>query len=436
MPNHRVVIIGGGFGGLYAAQALEESPVDITLIDRRNFHLFQPLLYQVATGTLAPGDIAFPLRLIVEHQQNIRVLLGDVVGFDISNKSVMLRDGGVFPYDTLILASGSEPNYFGHDEWRTHAPGLKTVEDATSMRSRILMSFEQAERESDPEKIKSWLTFLVVGAGPTGVELAGALAEIAHKTLRDGFRHISPSSAKVFLIDAVELVLPGYPAELSKKAKQSLEHLGVTVRGGCKVTDVKADAVMIEAGGKPERIPTRTVLWTAGVRASPLGQLIGIATGAEIDRGGRVVVNSDLSVPGHPELFVIGDLANPSAQEKQTLPGVAPVAMQQGRYVAQLIEKRLVGKTVPAFKYHDRGSIATIGRNRAVANLGWIKFSGFFAWLAWAFIHIVEIIEFENKIMVILQWGWNYVTWNRTDLLITQMPATPPPESKQELPSK
>jgi NADH dehydrogenase len=342
-----------------------------------------------------------------------------VVAFDVPGRRVLLRDGEKIPYDTLMLAAGSEPNYFGHDEWRAVAPGLKTVEDATAMRSRILMAFESAEREPDPVKVASWLTFVIVGAGPTGVELAGALAEVARKTLRDGFRHIQPTSAKILLIDAVEHALPGYPLSLSINAGKALNRLGVILRTQCRVTDVRPGAVVIGEGDKAETILTHTVLWTSGVRASPLGEALAKATGAAIDKGGRVLVEPDLSIAGHPELFVIGDLANPSTHGNLGVPGVAPAAMQEGQYVAEVIENRLKGRSIAPFRYRNRGSLATIGRNAAVADFGWLRFGGFPAWLAWAFVHIFKLLEFENRFLVMVQWAWNYLNWRRTDLLIT-----------------
>ena len=421
--SHHVVIIGGGFGGLYAARALKHVPVQVTLLDRRNFHLFQPLLYQVATGTLAPGDIASPIRLVLKRQKNVRVLLGEAVGFDVPGRQVLLRDGGKIPYDTLVVAAGSETNYFGHDAWRAAAPGLKTVEDATGMRSRILTAFESAERETDPAKVASWLTFVIVGAGPTGVELAGALAEVARKTLRDGFRRIQPSNAKILLIDAVEHALPEYPLSLSLKAEEALRRLGVILRAQCRLTDVRPGFVVIGEGDKAETIPTHTVLWTSGVRASPLGAALSKAAGAAIDKGHRVLVEPDLCIPGHPELFVIGDLASVKAEGDQVVPGVAPAAMQEGQYVAEVILTRLKGKSIPPFRYRNRGSLATIGRNAAVADFGWLKIDGFPAWLAWAFVHIFKLLEFENRFLVMVQWAWNYLNWRRTDLLITRPPA-------------
>jgi len=419
MEKHKVIIVGGGFGGLYAARELKDADVQLTLLDRRNFHLFQPLLYQVATGTLAPGDIASPLRLLLQHQKNARVLLGDVTDFDISAHQVILSDGDRMPYDTLVVATGSEPNYFGHDDWRRSAPGLKTVEDATRMRSRILLAFEKAERETNPEKIASWLTFVIVGAGPTGVELAGALAEVAHKTLRNGFRHIKPSQAKILLVDPEEHVLPGYPHKLSLKAEKALHRLRVTVRTRSRVTDVQPGVVILGEGATAERIQTQTILWTSGVQASSLGKKLVQATGALLDKGGRVMVEPDLSVAGHPEIFVIGDLANPSAKDQPSLPGVAAVAIQQGRYVGERIKHGGRGEPPKPFRYHDPGKLATIGRNAAVADFGWLQMDGVLAWLLWAFIHIFKLLVFENRLLVMMQWAWNYVTWRRTDLLIT-----------------
>ena len=425
MPDHKVIIIGGGFGGLYAARALKSAPVEVTLLDRRNFHLFQPLLYQVATGTLTPGLIAAPLRLILKRQANTRVYLAEAEDFDVSGRNVLLRDGSRMPYDSLILAAGSEPNYFGHAEWPHLAPGLKTVEDATHMRSRILLAFEKAERETNPDQIKRWMTFVIVGAGPTGVELAGALAEIARKTLRDGFHHIETAEARIVLVDAVKQVLPGYPPGLAAKAERTLKGLHVTTRFNCRVTEVFSDSVTLQReDGTTERIETRTILWTAGVRASPLGERLAKSAGASVDKEGRVIVEPNLSVPGHPELFIIGDLANPSARDKQTLPGVAPVAIQEGRYVAEVIRRRLKGEPAPrAFHYHDPGSMATIGRNAAVAHIGRLQVNGFTAWLIWLFVHLYQLIGFQNRLLVMLQWAWNYLTWKRADLLITAAPS-------------
>jgi NADH:ubiquinone reductase (H+-translocating) len=416
-----VVIIGGGFGGLYAARMLKGAPVQVTLIDRRNFHLFQPLLYQVATGWLSPADIASPLRAVLKRQRNVQVLLAEATDIDVANRRVILADGEV-SYDTLIVATGARYNYFGHPQWETLAPGLKTIEDATEIRRRILFAFEAAERESDPERVRSWLTFVIVGGGPTGVELAGTLGELAKDTLRNDFRHVNPAESCILLVEGADRILPPYPPELSAEAAAALTRLGVTVRTGATVTDVQADAVTLRSKEQNEQIATHTVIWAAGVQASPLGRLLGTATGAEIDRAGRVVVAPDLSVPGHPDIFVIGDLASCRNQQGQPLPGVAPVAMQQGEYVAKLIQQRLRGQTPPSFQYHDRGNMAIVGRAEAVADIkGW-RFSGFLAWLAWLFIHLINLVEFENRLLVLIQWAWNYFSRNRSARLITGEP--------------
>ncbi|HEY7426807.1 MAG TPA: NAD(P)/FAD-dependent oxidoreductase [Gemmataceae bacterium] len=414
----RVVIVGGGFGGLYAARALGKAGVRVTLIDRRNFHLFQPLLYQVATGGLSPANIAAPLRAVLKRQKNTRVLLGDVIGFDLERRLVLLKDGSE-PYDSLIVATGSRHHYFGHPDWENYAPGLKSVEDATAMRRMILSAFERAERCTDPEECQALLTFVVVGGGPTGVELAGALGEVAHATLRGNFRSIDPARARILLLEGIDRILSTYPPKLSEKAVKSLTRLGVTVCTGTVVTDVQPDRVTLRSGDKTEVIRTRSVLWGAGVQASPLAKELAKATGAEVDRSGRVVVQPDLSLPGHPEVFVIGDMANYPHQGGQPLPGVAQVAMQQGRYVADLIQRRLRGTAPPPFHYHDRGTMATIGRASAVADLGWIRLSGTSAWLIWLFIHILFLIEFQNRVLVMFQWAWNYFTRNRAARLIT-----------------
>lgn len=412
--------MGGGFGGLYATKSLKNAPVRVTLIDRRNFHLFQPLLYQVATGALSPANIAAPLRAILKRQKNTSVLLAEVVDIDVTNRSVALSDGAKLSYDSLIIAAGARHHYFDKDEWEKLAPGLKTIEDATEMRRRILLAFESAEREPDPGKVKAWLTFVIVGAGPTGLELAGALAEIAHDTLKYDFRSINPADARILLIEGAERVLPPYPANLSAKATEQLSRLSVTVRTSTIVAGIQPDSVTIRSGGKIEKIPTRTVLWAAGVQASPLGQILSKATGVTLDRAGRVMVEPNLTVPGRPEIFVLGDMANFSHQTGRPLPGVAPVAMQQGHYVAQLIDARLreQAQTAP-FRYKDKGSMATIGRAAAVADIGGFHFSGVFAWLAWLFIHLMYLVEFENRQLVFLQWAWNYVTRNRAARLIT-----------------
>jgi len=415
---HRVVIIGGGFGGLSAARSLRHAPVEVTLIDRSNYHLFQPLLYQVATGALSPANIASPLRTILKKQKNVRVLLAEATAIDTGNRRVVLSDGDV-EYDTLIVATGSSHQYFGHDEWEQFAPGLKTVEDATDMRRRILLAFETAEREPDPEKVRALLTFVIVGGGPTGAELAGALGEIANDTLRHDFRKIDPSEAQIILIEGADRVLPSYPRSLSTAAQRMLEGLGVTVRTAHFVTDVGPTGVRVSKGEQSETIPTRTILWAAGVLASPLGRILLNQAGAALDKSGRVVVEPDCTVPGRPEIFVIGDLANFSHQTGAPLPGVAQPAIQQGRYVARVIEERLRGGEIDPFRYRDKGSLATLGRSAAVADLHWLRLSGLSAWLIWIFIHLLYIVEFQNRLLVFIQWGWFYFTYNRSARLIT-----------------
>jgi NADH dehydrogenase len=416
--SHHVVIVGGGFGGLYATRRLKRAPVRVTLLDRRNFHLFQPLLYQVATGALSPANIAAPLRAVLRRQANVVTLLAEVVDFNIAERQVILSDGQL-SYDTLVVAAGGRHHYFGHDEWETLAPGLKTIEDATHIRRRVLLAFEAAERETDPERRQAWLTFVIVGGGPTGLELAGNIGELAHHTLRGNFRGMDPASARILLVEGTDRILPPYPPVLSAKAARQAERLGVTVRTGAIVTDIQPDAVTLRVGSQSDRVPARTVLWAAGVQASPLGARLAKATGAALDRAGRVVVGPDLTLPGHPEIFVIGDLAN-CTQDGKPLPGVAPVAMQQGRYVADLIVRRLRGAAVPGpFRYRDHGSMATIGRAAAVADLGWLKLSGFPAWLAWLFIHLLYLVAFQNRFLVLSQWAWNYFTRNRAARLIT-----------------
>jgi len=417
MPHH-VVIIGGGFGGLYAAKALRRAPVEVTLIDRRNFHLFQPLLYQVATGALSPGEIASPLRFVLRRSLNTEVLLGEVVDLDVAGRRVILRDGEA-AYDTLIVATGSSHHYFGNDQWEPLAPALKTIEDATEMRRRILLAFEKAEREPDAEARSAWLTFVVVGAGPTGVELAGALGEIANDTLRHDFRHIIPPESRILLLEGGDRVLPAYPTDLSARAEESLIRLGVRPITGAVVTAIDEAGVTVRRGAQEERIAARTVLWAAGVAASPLGRFLAEQGGAQLDRAGRVIVEPDLTIAGHPEILVIGDLANFSHQTGKPLPGVAPVAMQEGRYAAELVRQRLAGKTVAAFHYHDKGSLATIGRAAAVADFGRIHMHGMPAWLTWLFVHLLYLVEFDNRLLVLIQWAYNYITRNRGARLIT-----------------
>ncbi len=419
-----MVVIGGGFAGLGAARALRRAPVRITLADRRNHHLFQPLLYQVATGGLSPANIAVPLRLILKKQENARVLLAEATGFDVKERRVLLADGDL-PYDTLIVATGAAHDYFGNDEWAPLAPGLKTIEDATEIRARILLAFEEAEKEADPRKARALLTFVIVGAGPTGVELAGALAEIARDTVRHEFRAIDPAAARVILLDAVDRVLPAYTTDLSEKARRSLASLGVIVRTGSIVEKIEPGWVTVRSGEMIEKIAAHTVLWAAGVSASPLGKALAAATGAPLDPAGRIVVEPDLTVPGRPEIFAIGDLASFTHQENRPLPGVAPVAMQEGRYVAALVRSRLRGEGFSPFHYDDPGSMATIGRSHAVAMLGDLRFSGVVAWLLWLFVHLLYIVEFERRVLVLLQWAWSYFTRNRGARLITHLPAAP-----------
>jgi NADH:quinone reductase (non-electrogenic) len=415
--RQRVVILGGGFGGLYAAKALRKAPVALTVLDRRNFHLFQPLLYQVATGSLSPGEIASPLRAVLRRQQNTQVLLGEATDLDAERHSVIL-DSGELEYDTLIVATGSTDSYFGHDDWERIAPGLKSIEEATEIRHKILYAFEAAEREHDPEIRREWLTFVLVGGGPTGVELAGALGEIAHDTLRRDFRSIRPEEAVILLVEGGPRVLPAYPEDLSRKAETSLKRLGVTVRTNALVTAIEATGVTVKISTGAERIATRTVIWSAGVQASPFGRTLQRRAGAQLDRAGRVMVNPDCSVPGHPEIFVIGDLAH-LEQEGQLLPGVAQVAMQQGGYVARLIEKRLRGETAAPFRYFDKGNLAVIGRAAAVAQIGPLHMSGLLAWLTWLFVHLMYLVEFSNRVLVFVHWGFLYLTFDRGARLIT-----------------
>jgi NADH:quinone reductase (non-electrogenic) len=416
--NHRVVIIGGGFAGLYAAQSLNNAPLQVTLIDRRNFHLFQPLLYQVATGWLSPANIASTLRSVLKRQKNARVLLAEAVDFDVEKREVILKHGTV-AYNTLIVGTGSGYHYFGNEQWRPLAPGLKTIEDALEMRRRIFSAFEAAERDSDSGRARAHLTFTIVGGGPTGVELAGALGEIARDTLRNDFRNINPANTEIFLLEAADRILTPYPPALSQKAANFLNDLGVTVQTNAFVTAIDKGAVTVKRGDKEQRIPCETVLWAAGVRASPLGEALAKRCDAQTDRSGRIIVEPNLSIPNHPEIFVIGDLANYSHQTSRPLPGVAPVAMQQGRYVARFLLAKLAGKPMAPFRYNDRGNMAIIGRARAVADLSLFQLAGFWAWLAWLFIHLLYIVEFENRVLVLVQWGWNYFSRNRSARLIT-----------------
>ncbi len=401
--------MGGGFGGLYCARALRRTNVSITLVDRSNFHLFQPLLYQVATASLSPGDIASPLRHILRRQRNVEVWMGEVVDIDVRNRTVVLADGRL-TYDYLVVATGATHAYFGHDDWAVHAPGLKTVEDALELRRRFLLAFEAAEREAAPEARRRLLTFVVVGAGPTGVELAGAMAEIACKVMPRDFRAIDTATARILLLEGSARVLPTYPVDLSAKARRQLERLGVEVRTDAFVTRIEQGAVLVGE----ERITTANLFWAAGVLASPLGTRLA----TPLDQAGRVLVEPDLSVPKHPEVFVIGDLAH-MKQDGRQVPGVAQGAMQGGRHSARQIARDIAGRPREPFRYKDRGNLATIGRAAAVADLGRVKLSGFPAWFVWVFIHILYLIGFRNRLVVMIQWAWAYLMYQRGIRLIT-----------------
>ncbi len=418
--KHKIVIIGGGFGGLYAAKTLgKNDAVDVTLIDKRNFHLFQPLLYQVATGTLSPADIASPLRGVLSGNKNTHVLLDEVQDVDPEAKTVVMQEG-IVRYDSLIVATGVSHHYFGNDQWKPYAPGLKTVEDALEIRHRIFMAFEAAEKETDPELRQAWLNFVIVGGGPTGVELAGAISEIAYSVLKKDFRKIDTAKAKVILLEGMDRVLPPYDPSLSAKAEESLVSLGVDVQTSSMVTNIEGDQVTLKQGDKQVEIHAKTIVWAAGVTASGMGKVLGDRLGAKLDRAGRVIVEPNLSIEGYPDVFVIGDLANFPHQNERPLPGVAPVAMQEGQYVAKLIKQRLQqGSEMAPFRYAEVGSLAVIGQNAAVVDLGFVKFSGFLAWLVWIFAHVYYLIEFDNKLVVMIQWGWNYFTRGRGARLIT-----------------
>ena len=415
---HEVVIIGGGFGGLYAAKALGKTNVNVTLIDKRNFHLFQPLLYQVATGTLSPSDISAPLRSVFSKSKNTKVLLGEVKNIDPKAQQVILGDE-IIPYDTLIVATGAKHSYFGKDNWKEFAPGLKTVEDALEMRRRIFSAFESAEKETDPEKRRAFLTFVIVGGGPTGVELSGAIAELAYQTLKEDFRNIDTSEAKIILLQGGDRILPHIAPVLSKVAIESLQKLGVVIHTQTRVTNIENDIVTFKQNNELTEIPSKTILWAAGVQGSALGKILAERTDVECDFSARVIVEPDLSIKGYKNIFVIGDLANFSHQNDKPLPGVAPVAKQQGEYVGKLIKRRLKGHTLPDFRYTDVGSLAMIGQNLAVVDLGFIKLTGFLAWIFWLIIHIYFLIEFDTKLLVVIQWAWNYTTRNRRSRLIT-----------------
>jgi NADH dehydrogenase len=413
-----VVIIGGGFGGLYAARTLQGKPVRVTLLDRRNHHLFQPLLYQVAMAALSPGDIASPIRWILRRQRNVEVLLAEAAGIDTASRRVILTDGEV-SFDYLIVATGSTHAYFGHDEWRTDAPGLKTLEDALDIRRRVLLAFERAEREPNANRRKELLTFVVVGGGPTGVEMAGALAEIAKQSLARDFRHIDPGSARILLLEGGPSVLATFPEPLRDSAKQSLERLGVEVRTGTIVTGV-SDGV-VQAGA--ETYEAATVIWAAGVSASPLGASLNVP----LDRAGRVLVNKDLTIPGHTNVFVIGDLASLKGEDGRLLPGVAQVAIQMGKHAANNIVRAIEKQPYRPFKYKNLGNMATIGRAAAVGDFGWFTLRGYIGWVAWVFVHILNLIGFRNRLVVMVQWIWAYFSYQRAIRLITGAPVDTAP---------
>ncbi|HEX6941083.1 MAG TPA: NAD(P)/FAD-dependent oxidoreductase [Longimicrobiales bacterium] len=404
-----VVILGGGFAGLRCARALRGAPVRVTLVDRSNHHLFQPLLYQVATASLSPADIASPIRSILKRQGNVEVWLGEAVDVDVERRVVRLREGEL-SYNYLVVATGVTHAYFGRDDWASRAQGLKTIDDALEIRRRFLLAFEAAEREADPEARRRLSTFVIVGAGPTGVELAGAMAEIARQVMPKEFRSIDTTTARILLVEGADRVLPGYPPSLSEKARRQLERLGVEVRTGARVTEIQEDAVRIG----DERVEAGNVFWAAGVAASPIGARLGGAT----DRAGRVKVAPDLSVPGHPEVFVAGDLAYVE-QDGRPVPGVAPAAMQMGPHVARVIRATLDGRPRPAFRYFDKGSLATIGRAAAVGEIAGVRLSGLVAWLVWVFIHILYLIGFRNRLVVMIQWAWAYLMYQRGARLIT-----------------
>jgi NADH dehydrogenase len=416
----RVVIIGGGFGGLSAAQELNSDLVDVTLIDRRNYHLFQPLLYQVATGSLSAGEIASPLRGVLSRHKNTRVWLGTVVDVDTTSRQVILEDGAAVPYDSLIVAAGSQTTYFGHNEWQEWAPGLKSIEEATTVRHKILYAFEVAERLSDPEQRRAWLTFVIVGAGPTGVELSGAIAEIARQTLKNDFRSINPGEAKVILLDGAPRALMSFPEDLAEKASRSLAKLGVQIRCGAMVKHVDEAGLTIEADKQTDLIAAKTVVWAGGITSSPLGKILANRTHAETDKGGRVKVNPDLTIPNYPDVYVIGDLASSIDRSGKPLPGLAQVAMQGGTYAAKAILRKVKGqRALPPFHYFNKGSLAVIGRAAAVADVFGAHLSGLIAWLVWAFIHLLYLVTFQSRILVFIQWGIQNVTFSRGARLIT-----------------
>src|SRR6201984_3610793 len=427
--KHRVVILGGGFGGLNAAQKLKRADVEIQLLDRRNFHLFQPLLYQVATGSLSPGEIAAPLRGVLSRQKNVQVLLGEAVDVEPEPKRVILRDGATFDYDSLIVATGTQTSYYGNDSWREWAPSLKSVEEATAIRHKILYAFERAERAATEEEARAWLTFVIVGAGATGLELAGALAAIANETLKHDFRRINPTEAQILLVEGGPRVLTAFPEDLAEKAERLVSKLGVKVLKGVKVTNVDGDGVTFERGATAERLTAKTVLWAGGVTTNEFGRTLAKRTEAKTDRIGRIEVTPQLTIPNFPNIFVVGDLALANDKDGKPLPGVAQVAMQGGAYAAKVIRARVEQKPeLPPFHYFNKGDMAVIGRAAAVANIFGLHLSGLVAWLVWLFIHLIYIVEFQSRIIVFIQWGIQFVTFSRGARLITGDTRMPPPE--------
>jgi NADH dehydrogenase len=427
--KHRVVVVGGGFAGLQAVQGLRRETVEVTLVDRQNFSLFQPLVYQVATGALSPAEIAMPLRAILRRQGNARVVLAEVIGFDLERREIEIdrlpngETSATLAYDTLVVAGGSHYSYFGHDDWRAHAPELKSLAGALEIRRRILTAFEAAEVESDPDRRRSWLTFVVVGAGPTGVEMAGQIAELAHDTLRRDFRSADTRTARVLLVEASDRVLTSFPASLSRRAERALEQLGVTPLTGHTVIEVDVDSVAIRSPeGNLERVEARTAVWAAGVTASGLAARLADEAGLDLDRAGRLPVGPDLTVPEHPEVFALGDMVTVQAEDGTTtlLPGVAPVAMQQGRFVARAVGKRLRGQEPGPFRYRDKGNLATIGRSRAVADIKGLHVSGFPAWALWLVVHLFYLIGFQNRLLVVVRWTISFLTRGRGARLIVE----------------
>lgn len=417
---HRILILGGGFGGLVAAQTLKHAKAQVTLIDKRNFHLFQPLLYQVATGSLSPGEIASPIRSVVRRQKNTEVLLGQACDLDPNAKTVTLVDGGVFPYDSLIIATGSETSYYGKEEWKEDAPSLKTIEEATAIRHKLLYAFERAERSETEEEARKWLTFVIVGGGATGIELAGALAEIARETLRSDFRRIRPEEAQIIVLEGGPRLLPGYPEDLSRKAQDLVSKLGVEVRVNAFVDNIDSEGLTYKHEGADITLSAKTILWSGGVKTTPFGRRVAQRTSAETDKTGKIKVLPDLTIPRYPDIFVVGDLAYVIGAEGKPVPGVAQPAIQEGRYAAKLILARLNNEVRPVpFHYFDKGDLAVIGRNAAVANVFGVHLSGLPAWLIWLFVHLMYLVQFQSRVQVFVQWGFEYLTFSRGARLIT-----------------